>query len=210
MPPPLHRPDPDSLRPARHRWPLRLLLAAVLGGCGGGSALDNAATIANPDTAGGQTLSFAYFQRCVNPVLKTAQTITVNGATTRNTCASGGCHDNATGTGGALRLVGSAADVSLADPPAQIRASDLYKNFYSSLGETVVGQPDQSRLLNKPLVRGVLHGGGQIFASPDDSGALLIRYWISRPLPQGQDEFGTAANSMFAGGDPVAGACLTQ
>ncbi len=194
----------------RPRHALRWLLCALLAGCGGGSALDNAATIANPGTTGGQKLSLAYFQRCVNPVLKTAQAIAVNGATTSNTCASGGCHDNTTGTGGALRLIGSAPDVSPADTPEIIRTSDLYKNYYSSLGETVVGQPDQSRLLNKPLVRGVLHGGGQIFASPDDAGAQRIRYWIGRPMPQGQDEFSSAADSMFANGDPVAGACLTQ
>jgi hypothetical protein len=94
--------------------------------------------------------------------------------------------------------------------PDAVRTSDMYKNFYSSLGETVVGSPDQSRLVNKPLVRGVLHGGGLIFESAEDPAAKLIRYWINRPMPQGQDEFSTAANTMFTPADPVAGACNTD
>jgi hypothetical protein len=86
----------------------------------------------------------------------------------------------------------------------------MYKNFYSSQGEVVFNAPLSSRLLTKPLLLNVLHGGGLIFTSESDPNVQLIRYWISRPMPQGQDEFSTAANSMFAGGDPVAGACLTQ
>jgi hypothetical protein len=85
----------------------------------------------------------------------------------------------------------------------------MYKNYYSSLGESVVGAPDQSRLLNKPLVRGVLHGGGLVFASPDDPQAQRIRYWISRPMPLGQDEFSTAADSMFAAPGPGPDTCNT-
>jgi hypothetical protein len=83
----------------------------------------------------------------------------------------------------------------------------MYKNYYSSLGESVVGAPDQSRMLNKPLVRGVLHGGGLIFENTDSREAKLIRYWISRPMPQGQDEFSAAANTMFTPPDPATGAC---
>ncbi len=187
-----------------------LLAGAGLADCGGGSALSNPDTIANPAGAGGQMLSFVYFQRCIAPVLTTPIPITVNGTTTTNTCAAGGCHDDSTGTGGALRLIGSASPADLTQTPEVIRTSDSYKNFYSALGETVAGQPDQSRLLDKPLVRGVLHGGGQIFASPDDPAAQLIRYWISRPMPQGQDEFSSAADTMFTNADPVTGACNTN
>jgi hypothetical protein len=184
--------------------------AAVVAGCGGGSPLDNPQTIQNAAGVSGQKLSFVYFQRCVDPVLSTPLTVTANGSTTTNTCASGGCHDNVTGTGGALRLVGSAPAVDPTTDAATLRTSDMYKNYYSALGETVVGTPAQSRLLNKPLVRGVLHGGGVIFQSADDPGAKLISYWINRPMPQGQDEFSSAANTMFVGADPVAGACNTD
>jgi len=175
--------------------------------CGGG-ALDNAETVNNPAGVSGQKLSFAYFQRCVNPVL--TQPVPLGSSGTSNTCAAGGCHDNTTGTGGALRLVGGAAPVDLAAVPADVRTADIYKNYYSSLGEAVVGTPDQSRLLNKPLVRGVLHGGGVIFDSPDAAAAKTIRYWVNRPMPQGQDEFSAAANSMFTPADPVTGACNTD
>lgn len=187
-----------------------LTLAAALHGCGGGGPLDNPATLSNPPGANGQKLSFAYFQRCVNPVLNTPLRVNINGVVSTNTCAAGGCHDNGTGTGGALRLMGTASNADLSQAAATVRASDMYKNYYSSLGETVVGTADQSRLLNKPLVRGVLHGGGLIFETPDDAAAKLIRYWVNRPMPQGQDEFSDAAKSMFAGGDTVAGMCLSE
>jgi hypothetical protein len=197
---------------ARHRGTTALVLAAgLLAACGGGGALDNAPTLANAAGASvsGQTLSFAYFQECVNPVLKTAQTV----AGSSNTCSASGCHDNTNGTGGALRLLGSAPDAPLPSTPeaqAAVRASDMYKNFYSSLGETVVGAPEQSRLLNKPLVRGVLHGGGLIFTSPDDSAAKTIRYWINRPMPQGQGEFSSAADTMFTPVPSAKRACNTE
>jgi hypothetical protein len=104
-------------------------------------------------------------------------------------------------------LLGGAAPADLTLGAAAVRATDMYKNYYSSLGESVVGAPDQSRLLNKPLVRNVLHGGGVIFASPDDVPAKVIQYWISRPMPVGQDEFSSAANTMFTPADPATGEC---
>ena len=186
------------------------VLALLLGGCGGGSPLDNPTAVANPPGANGQKLSYAYFQRCVNPVLNLPLRVVINGVASTNTCAAAGCHDNTSGTGGALRLFGTAPAVDLSLAPATVRASDMYKNYYSSLGETVVGSPDQSRLVNKPLVRGVLHGGGLIFGNPNDPEAKLIRYWINRPMPQGQDEFSVAANTMFTPADPATGACNTD
>jgi len=187
-----------------------LAAAAALAACGGGGALDNPTSVANPPGTAGQKLSFAYFQRCINPVLNTPLPVNIGGVITNNTCAAAGCHDNASGTGGALRLFGSAPAVDLSLAPDTVRASDMYKNFYSSLGESVVGTPEQSRMLNKPLVRGVLHGGGLIFTSPDDPAAKLIRYWINRPMPAGQDEFSTAANTMFTPADPATGTCNTD
>lgn len=193
---------------------LAALVACVLAGCGGdGSPLDNPPTVKNPTTAGGQKLSFAYFQKCIQPVFVAPLQINQNGAISTNTCAAAGCHDNATGTGGALRLVAGAQRVDTANPantPDVIRATDMYKNFYSAQGEVVFGAPLSSRLLTKPLTLNVLHGGGLIFLSESDPNVMLIRYWISRPMPQGQDEFSSAANSMFTPADPVTGACNTQ
>ena len=191
-----------------------LLGAGLLGACGGGSnPFDNPPDVANPTQVGGQKLSFAYFQKCIEPILLARLTITHNGTTSTNTCAGAGCHDNATGTGGALRVVPSAQALDLADPantPDVVRASDMYKNFYSAQGSVVVGLPTQSRLLTKPLLMGVLHGGGLIFADEQDPNAMLIQYWITHPMPRDQDEFSSAADALFTPADAQTGACNTQ
>jgi hypothetical protein len=185
-----------------------LVATALLAACGGG-AFDNATDISNSAGTPGQKLSFAYFQRCVAPLLNTPLPIVAssNNSTTTNTCAASGCHDNTQGTGGALRLFGSASVVDLALPAATLRASDMFKNYTSASGESVAGAPDQSRLLNKPLVRGVLHGGGLVIASAQDPAARRISYWISHPMPQGQDEFSSAAAALFTPADLSTGTC---
>ena len=189
------------------------LLCAALASCGGGNSnpLDNPAPIENPPGATGQRLSFAYFQRCINPIF-IAQ-LTIPGSTATNTCAGSGCHDTATGTGGAFRVVPSATPIDVLDPANTadvIRKTDIYKNFYSAQGEVVLGSTAQSRLLAKPLLLNVLHGGGLIFASEDDPNAKLIKYWISHPVPLGADEFSPATYSMFTPADPNTGTCNTQ
>jgi hypothetical protein len=167
--------------------------------------------VSNPENAlGNQHLSFAYFQKCINPIFLT-QLQGTSGVT--NTCAGGGCHDTVTGTGGAFRLVGAAPALDLSDPantPDVIRASDIYKNFYSAQGAVRVGDARQSRLMAKPLLLGVLHGGGLIFESENDPNAKLIKYWITHPAPLGQDEFSTATYTMFTPADPKTGTCNTQ
>ena len=144
------------------------LVLTMVAACGGGNPLDNPEEVANPPASGTRKLSFAYFQRCVQPILEAQLPITLNGVTTVNSCASSGCHDDTNGTGGALRLRGGAALVDLALTPEQIRATEMYRNFYSSQGEVVFGDTLASRLIAKPLVRGVLHGGGLVFDSEDD------------------------------------------
>jgi hypothetical protein len=191
-----------------------LTLAVALVGCGGGgNPLGNPSSVNNPVVASGQKLSFAYFQRCINPIFLAQLQISINGVVSTNTCASSGCHDNTNGTGGAFRVVGAAQPVDVTNPantPEAIRTSDMFKNFFSAQAETVSGGPAQSRLLNKPLVRGVLHGGGLIFANDQDPNARLISFWINNPVPQGQDEFSTASFGLFTPNDPNTGACNTQ
>jgi hypothetical protein len=191
-----------------------VVLVLVLAGCGGDeNPLDNPPTVQNLPGTGGQKLSFVYFQKCIQPIFLAQLQINQGGVISTNTCAAGGCHDNATGTGGALRLLGSAQPVDLANPantPDVIRTTDMYRNFYSAQGEVVFGAPLSSRLLTKPLTLNVLHGGGLIFLSESDPNVMLIRYWISRPMPQGQDEFSSAANGMFTPADPNVGTCNTQ
>jgi hypothetical protein len=159
----------------------------VLGlvGCGGG--------VSNQEVVGGQKLSFNYFQKCVNPILRTQ--LPIPGTTLSNTCAAGGCHDTVSGIGGALRLSAGAADVVVGTPPdtATIHATDMYKNFLSAQGQVNFNDPTQSRLLTKPLVQGVLHGGGRVFLSDQDPNVQLIQYWMTHPAAEGQDEFSMPA-----------------
>jgi len=190
-------------------------IALVLASCGGGGSnpLGNPPQIDNPTGVSGQKLSFAYFEKCINPILLAQLQINQGGVVSTNTCAGSGCHDNSTGTGGAFRVVPSAPVLDVSDPantPEVIRASDMYKNFYSAQGEVVLGSAAQSRLLNKPLLRNVLHGGGLIFPDDQDPNAKLIAYWISHPVPSGQDEFSTASYAMFTPADPNTGTCNTQ
>lgn len=206
------------LRRLTMRGALRLAIGAaavaVLASCGGGSnPLDNPSDVENPAGTGGQKLSFAYFQRCINPIFLAQLQINQNGVISVNTCAASGCHDNTAGTGGAFRVVQSATEVDLsntANTPDVVRTSDMYKNYYSAAGEVFISSPAQSRLLTKPMVNGVLHGGGLIFENLQDPNARLIQYWMSRPMPAGQDEFSTAAANMFTPADINTGACNTQ
>lgn len=179
-------------------------LLAVLGaigiglaGCGGSNPLDNPSTVSNPASGGGQALSYLYFEKCVNPIFFKLLP-NPNGAGT-NTCGSSGCH-LPSGTGGAFRIIANAPVLELSDPantPAVIQAGDMYKNYISAQGEVVIGNPSQSRLVDKPLLQNVLHGGGLIFANASDPNIKLMQYWISNPVPPGQDEFSSSTYSMF-------------
>lgn len=190
-----------------------VVMAALLAACGGGgdNPLGNPPNVANPEGGvGGQKLSFVYYQRCIHPIF--TQPIVTHGAS--NTCSASGCHGDVTGVGGAFRLVAAAAAVDLSNPAntaAVVRQSDMYKNFYSAQGSSLLGNPSQSLLLKKPLVQGVLHGGGVIFLNEQDPFVRRIQYWIGRPVPQGQDEFSTAAgNAMFNPPDAATGTCNSQ
>lgn len=199
---------------ARRSFAASCFAAIAFVGCGGaGNPLGNPSNVSNPAAVGGQKLSFAYFQRCINPIFLAQLQINVNGVISTNTCAGSGCHDNATGTGGAFRVVPSASTLDVTNPantPDVIRASDIYKNFYSAQGEVVFGSPTQSRLLAKPRLQGVLHGGGLIFENDQDPNVRLIQYWITHPMPAGQDEFSTAGSGLFTPADPNTGTCNTQ
>jgi len=199
---------------ARRSFAAICVAAISLSGCGGGgNPLGNPSQVSNPAAVGGQKLSFAYFQRCINPIFLAQLQINVGGAVSTNTCAGSGCHDNTTGTGGAFRVVPTATTLDLTNPANTadvIRASDMYKNFYSAQGEVVFGSPATSRILAKPRLQGVLHGGGLIFENDQDPNVRLIQYWITHPMPAGQDEFSTAGSGLFTPADPNTGTCNTQ
>jgi hypothetical protein len=192
-------------RRARLHRSLGLAGALLLAGCGGGGPLDNPPLVDNPAGTTGQKLSFAYFQQCINPIFLASLQTTINGVVSTSTCAGSGCHANATGTGGALRIIPEAAAVTLPGNADQIRTTDMYKNFYSAQGEVVLSAPAQSRLLAKPQLLNVLHGGGLIFESAADPNLKRMQFWISHPQPQGRDEFSTVNDSVLF----TAGACNT-
>jgi hypothetical protein len=188
---------------------------AALNGCGGSGSnpLGNPPLVVNSAAGAGQTLSFAYFEHCINPIFDAKLSIDLSGVTIVNTCSNAACHNSATGHGGAFRVVPSAQLVDVLNPantPAVIRGSDIYRNFLSAQGEVIIGAPTQSLLINKPLVRNVLHGGGLIFSSDQDPHIKLMEYWISNPMPAGQDEFSTAGYNLFTPADPDTGACNTN
>ncbi len=191
-----------------------LLLVIGLAACGGsGDPLNNPPLVANSGGAAGQSLSFDYFQRCIEPIFLASLPNPLNGGATTNTCSSAGCHDNATGRGAAFRIIPSAQVVDVTDPantPELIRATDMYQNFYSTQGMVIINTPTQSLLVNKPLLRNVLHGGGLIFASEQDPHIQLMEYWIEHPMPAGADEFSTAGYNLFTPADPITGACNTN
>ena len=178
-----------------------LFATLVLAGCGGGGPLGLPDEVANPPATEGRHLSFVYFQACVHPVLSTPQP----GPAGNNTCASAGCHDSATGTGGALRLVAAAVAEDPALPADQVRGRDMHRNFLSAQGVTVIGNPDASLLLAKPRLLNVLHGGGLILDA-DSEATRRIAFWIGRPMPPGQDEFSDAGRALL----DANGGCRTE
>ena len=195
------------------RTVLSIALLSTLAACGGSSnPLGNPPVVENPQAdQGHQHLAFAYFQKCINPIFITP--LPIAGTTSTNTCGGAGCHDTVTGTGGAFRIVPAATPLDLSDPantPDVIRKSDIYKNFYSAQGMVILGNTAQSRLLVKPLLLNVFHGGGQVFPSQSDPNVKLIQYWISHPAPLGQDEFSTSTYTMFTPADPKTGTCNTN
>jgi hypothetical protein len=203
-------------RPPRRVQLAGFLLIGIgaLGGCGGGSdPLGNPPQVVNSGGAVGTSLSFAYFQRCVNPILQTPHTIDLNGVVTTNTCSSAGCHAAATGRGGAFRLQATATVEDLTNPantPAVLQNTLMFQNFFSAQAEVIINNPGQSLLVNKPLLRNVLHGGGLIFSSAQDPNIQVMEYWISNPMPAGQDEFSPAAANLFTPADVMLGACNTN
>jgi hypothetical protein len=209
-----------SLRLRRGRLFALAAVALSLGACGGAGGsnpLNNPPQVNNSSGATGQSLSFAYFEYCIFPIFQEQLQINLNGTQTTNTCSSAGCHADKTGTGGAFRIISTATPLAVTDPantPDVIRASDMYKNFYSAQGEVVINQPTQSLLVRKPLLLNVLHGGGLVFTSQSDPHIKRMEYWIGNPMPAGQDEFSKAGYNLFSpplvDGSSAVGTCNTN
>ena len=149
-------------------------LVLQLAGCGAdvgaGSAANN-----------GQTLCLSDFIACVNPIYN---------ATMQNSgglpvqCASSGCHELGSGSGGSLRVY-----------PNSVDAGELQINFISSLSNANLGAPASSKLLTKPVAGPVGHAGGDIIPDSSDPCYAAILAWVT--------------NSVVDQADPVAcGNCI--
>lgn len=193
-----------------------LVVAAVsLPGCGGSekNPVDTPPSVINDGGLPGQRLSFAYFQRCVNPILVAPLQFVQGGVVVTSTCAASGCHDDATGTGGAFRLRPAAQPVDVLNPANTvdvIRASEIYRNFYSAQAQAIAGLPAGSPIYTKPLLLNTAHRGGRNLLDELDANARRIQYWINNPAPAGQDEFSPATYAMFTPANPNFGSCNTQ
>jgi hypothetical protein len=121
----------------------------------------------------GQALCQEYYEACINPLL--THPITVPGSNAVVTCAGEGCHNARSGAGGAFRLIAEAA----------AGTDDMTANYLAASSFTNLADPAMSKLLLEPLagssptVGG--HGGGDIFADPNDPHYRDIYFWISHP-----------------------------
>ena len=120
-----------------------------------------------------QQLCQEYYEACINPLLTQPHSIISRGVSV--TCSSAGCHDNVAGSGGAFKI----------DSSAQAGTDAMTTNYHAARGFTNLSDPVNSKLLLEPLagsdaISGT-HGGGDIFADPNDSAYQEIYYWITHP-----------------------------
>ncbi|GMR20824.1 MAG: hypothetical protein BMS9Abin36_1421 [Gammaproteobacteria bacterium] len=120
------------------------------------------------DGPGGNTLCFNYFQSCINPILDE----NIAG----KTCSASGCHRQGEAFGGAFRT----------DPTAADGSTEMLANFISAKGATNLNNAANSKLLTKPLVSGILHGGGVVFTTADPQYSEIL-YWINNSVTAQDD-----------------------
>jgi hypothetical protein len=138
----------------------------------------------------GQTLCFADYKACVDPILQAA----INGRNGVTTCAASGCHDINTGSGGGFKIFPNPGD-----------DTRLLSNFNTAKAFANLNSPTGSKLLLEPLngisaISGT-HTGGDIFASTTDPCYKAIRAWISNRV---EDEAGAGCGVCSA---PEPGQC---
>lgn len=154
------------------RYNRRLLHGFGMGIAAGLTAACNEVAVQAIEDSG-QALCQEYYEICVNPIL--TEPLIVEGSNATVTCAGEGCHNIASGAGGAFKLI----------PTAEARSDDMTGNYIAAKSFANVADPAVSKLLLEPLagssptVGG--HGGGDIFADPNDSRYQEIYYWIANP-----------------------------
>ena len=119
-----------------------------------------------------RTLCYSDFELCVSPILD-AQ---LSGRAGPATCAASGCHDQASGSGGAFKIYAQATPTS----------AQMLANYYAASAFANLDDPGQSKLLLEPL-QGVssitgTHTGGDIFPDTGDACYVAIHDWISNQV----------------------------
>jgi len=122
-----------------------------------------------PVEASGSTLCVVDYEVCVNPIFDAA----LNGRTGVATCSSGGCHSQASGSGGAFKI----------HPAAATGSPEMMANYFSARSFANLDDPPGSRLLQKPTAgRSAAiggHAGGDIFPGTTDECHAVIQNWIA-------------------------------
>ncbi len=197
------------------RTTLSIALLGTLAACGGSSnPLGNPPVVSNPQsTQGNQHLSFAYFQKCINPIflaqLPDPGNVDHQHLRRRWLSRHSDRHRRRFSFGAGARRRSTSRDP--ANTPDVIRATDIYKNFYSAQGD---GRRRQHHA--EPARRQAAACSASSTAAArssrdeNDPNIKLIKYWITHPAPLGQDEFSTATYTMFTPADPKTGTCNTQ
>jgi hypothetical protein len=143
---------------------------SALGLMAGGLLLQGCNNVSDqPVQASGSSLCLSDYQRCVNPIFDAV----IQGRTGPVTCSAGGCHSQATGSGGAFKIF----------PNAQAGSTQMLANFFSAESFADLNDPPNSRLLQKPTAGRAAsvggHAGGDIFPSTSDACHVAIQNWIS-------------------------------
>lgn len=124
--------------------------------------------------ATGKTLCVADFEMCVSPIFDAV----IDGRTGQTTCAAGGCHDQATGSGGAFKIF----------PHPAAGSTQMMANFFAAKAFANLDSPADSKILLEPLqgqssITGS-HTGGDIFPDSGDACYSTLLHWISQRVDE--------------------------
>ena len=128
--------------------------------------------------ATGQTLCVSDFEMCVSPILDAV----IDGRTGQTTCSAGGCHDQASGSGGAFKIFPAPAPGS----------TQMMANFFAAKAFANLDDPAGSKILLEPLqgqssITGT-HTGGDIFPDTGDACYAALFNWISARVDEDTSE----------------------
>lgn len=128
---------------------------ALLAACG--------TEVSNQTATGGSTLCRSTFDTCITPIFNLPMQRSDSAAGQTVQCASGGCHEVGSVSGGNYKIHPNAST------PEQLEGNYIVSLFFSA----------GSVLSLKPLVGTVSHIGGDIFPNNSDPCYIALNDWIS-------------------------------